>query len=846
MGVMDESLLIVLSFVGWCLGIAGYVKARRALAEVAALRAQFAGVPPSVASLPAAPSPAAPPGRSPWTTPPPPAAPPPEPARPTRPRLDIETLLTQRLGVWLGAAALLLAGVFLVRTAAEQGWLGPEVRCALAALMSAAMIGAAEWLRRGPNPPHPAPAALAAGGTAGLLSAAYATGALYALVPPFAGFALMAAAGLAGLALSLLHGPLVATVGLVGAFATPLLVETGPPSLPGLFGYLLLVTAAALLVMRLTAWTWLGWAACVGGAAWVVLAAGEGGETWAPGLFVPAAALLFLLLLPGAALERPIGRRFAWVSVLILAAAGLVLTAVTADPAARTGLLLLAPATLAAAWREPQLDRVPWLAALVALLALLTWVLPPWQATGEVLTLEGGSVVLPGDWTPEAIRPFLAVSAALAALYAVVGLAGERRRAGRLTWPGFTAAVPVTLLAAAYAQVGRFQSDAAWAVVAVLLAAGLVGAAGLARAGETGVQRAGVHAAGAVAALALGCATLLSAQWLTLAIALFLPPLAWIEARAEVPPLRRVALAVGLLVLVRLALNPFALGYEWGATPVFNGLLLGYGVPAACFALVAALFRRRGDDAAVAVLETGAWVLGTLLVVGEIRHWVTAGGLVTEDFSLLEAGLYVSALGVLALAAERLHARQNRKVSNGAARGLGGLSRLGGGLLLLLNPLLTGQDAGPLPVLNALLPAYAIPAALAVATRRRGRLLSAYALAAAFAWITLSVRQAFHPDALALWDAPVEDAELWAYSGAWLLLGAGLLAWGLRAGRRPVRLAALALVGLASAKVFVVDMSDLDGLWRVLSFLGLGLSLIGLSALYRRVMGAERAATPPR
>ena len=82
-------------------------------------------------------------------------------------------------------------------------------------------------------------------------------------------------------------------------------------------------------------------------------------------------------------------------------------------------------------------------------------------------------------------------------------------------------------------------------------------------------------------------------------------------------------------------------------------------------------------------------------------------------------------------------------------------------------------------------------------------------------------------------------------------LFAALLAWGLRAGRRPVRLAALALVGLASAKVFVVDMADLDGLWRVLSFLGLGLSLIGLSALYRRVVtatppGTPGAAAPPR
>jgi uncharacterized membrane protein len=34
--------------------------------------------------------------------------------------------------------------------------------------------------------------------------------------------------------------------------------------------------------------------------------------------------------------------------------------------------------------------------------------------------------------------------------------------------------------------------------------------------------------------------------------------------------------------------------------------------------------------------------------------------------------------------------------------------------------------------------------------------------------------------------------------------------------------------------VFAIDMSDLTGLWRVLSFLGLGLALIGLGVVYRR------------
>ena len=51
---------------------------------------------------------------------------------------------------------------------------------------------------------------------------------------------------------------------------------------------------------------------------------------------------------------------------------------------------------------------------------------------------------------------------------------------------------------------------------------------------------------------------------------------------------------------------------------------------------------------------------------------------------------------------------------------------------------------------------------------------------------------------------------------------------------RALRLAALAVIAVVVAKVFLLDMSNLDGLWRVLSFLGLGLSLIGLGAVFRR------------
>lgn len=858
--------LLFLVAAGWILGIAGFVQARQALRETRTLREALAaqtilgdpaGAAPVVQPQPVrtVPEPAAP---IPSVEPTVPIPAQPAPVRPARARIDIEQLLTQRWGVWLGAAALLLAAVFLVRTAAEQGWLGPAPRCALAFALGAALILAAEWLQRRPAPGGMvdyAPSALAAGGVAAWLAGAYAAGPMYELVTPIAAFVLVAAAGLAGLALSLRFGPLVALVGLAGAFATPLLVDTGSTSAAGLFGYLLLVSAAAWAVVRYTAWAWLGWTASGAGALWIVVySIGSGAEVAAPGLFMPAAVALSLALMPSVALDTAVGRRLSWIPALLLGLAGLGLAAITGEPAARLGVLLLAPLTVTKAWTEPRLARLPYLAALLTVGVLLSWSLPQVQATGEAISIEGAiQAVLPGPWASDAILPFLETAGAMALWFAVAGAFLERRsprpELGALPGATLLAAVPLLVLIAAYLQVGRFQPDAAWAAAAAVLAAALVGIAAASRTGTAGVQRAGVHATGAVGALALGCAILLTAQWLTVAVALFLPALAWIEHRAGLPPLRRVALIVAGVVLVRLVLNPFVLAYDVGSWPILNGLLLAYGVPAVCFALTARMLRRGADDLVVAVLEAGACAFAALGVALEVHHAVDPGRMAAFDSGFVEAAVQVSAAGAVAVVLQRVHSRSGRVVLGAAWRLLGGLALAGGAALLVFNPGITGDIVGRSLLGNALLPAYAVPAALALVALQGGatprRLLAGYALLAAFAWVTLEVRQVFHPGALDFDGEPFDDFEVWAYSGAWLLLGAALMAAGLRIGQRGLRLAALALVALVAAKVFLLDMAGLGGLWRVLSFLGLGLSLIGLGAFYRRYVVPPAVTSEP-
>jgi len=390
--------------------------------------------------------------------------------------------------------------------------------------------------------------------------------------------------------------------------------------------------------------------------------------------------------------------------------------------------------------------------------------------------------------------------------------------------------VPVLTMTMTYTQVARFQTDTAWAFSALALTALLVGAAALA-AREGSKQRAGAHAAGAVAALALACAMLMREHWLTLTVALFLPALAWIEARADLPALRRVALAVAGLVLVRLLLNWYVADYAFGSTPILNELLLGYGVPAVAFAVASVMFRRRADDLLVGVLEAGAVAFASVLVALEIRHAVTRGALLQEG-SFLEITLHLSALAAQACASLWIGARTGRLVVTWAGRLQGGVALAVGAILLVANPAFTDVTAGTFSLLTG----YLVPGLLAALAMRQVKFppLGLYALLAVFAWISLEIRNLFHPGMLGLERNSIEDAELWSWSGAWLAYGAVLLFLGIRSQGRALRLAALAIIGLVTAKVFLIDMAGLAGLWRVMSFLGLGLALIALGAVYRR------------
>jgi uncharacterized membrane protein len=77
-------------------------------------------------------------------------------------------------------------------------------------------------------------------------------------------------------------------------------------------------------------------------------------------------------------------------------------------------------------------------------------------------------------------------------------------------------------------------------------------------------------------------------------------------------------------------------------------------------------------------------------------------------------------------------------------------------------------------------------------------------------------------------------AEQLVLSLTWALYAGLLIAIGIRRGYRPIRYAAIVLFGITVVKVFIADLSGLEGIYRVLGLVAVGTILLLASFLYQR------------
>lgn len=747
-----------------------------------------------------------------------PAPPPPAPSPQPRPAISFESLIGGRLPIWIGGVALVLAGFFLVRYSIEAGLLGPTTRTILAAIFAATLIIGSEVTRRitaTRDDPRVAQA-LAGAGVASFYATLYMAAALYHLVGPVTGFGLMLAITALALALSLRHGPPTAIMALGGGFIAPLVAGWNAAGIGPLLVYLGLFTAAIFGLAVNRRWGWLALAATGAGFAWVnfLLAMLGGGDLATVGGFV-------VILAAGASAALPAtGIRTPWLRLLPLVAGLIQLIAIAPvlqfDALAWSFYLVLAAASLFLAWH----DRVFLPGALAAI--------------GLLLLLEALALVQP----ELGVTP---VAAALAtALFAGAGHVLARRHAG---WAAIALAGTAGPVLIAHGCARVLLAPIGWSALELVAAAAAASLAWRYR-GERPerILVAATLVAGLLAAIGLG--VLVPTVWLALPLTAILVAAALWARRIEAPTLfelptlplaAALIAATPILVALASAISASLFGLPGGFTllPGPGEALRALALPLLAASALLLTDRRQfgkaragvaGAIIALAILV--AWVLAK-----QVLHLDTPQALTMQGF--VERTIFTQAC-LAAGWALLVRARQPRL---GWILIVLGLFRVVWFDLLALNPVVVGQWSGPIVPLHLSATGLWLRSLPGARERRldlAGLGFLLLAVAAAVRWLT-------HGWFL---TGPVSTLENGAYSAALLVVALVWLWRGIAGEAKPLRIAGLALLTLVTLKVFLIDAAALDGILRILSFLGLGLALIVIGWAYGRFVGKGAAPAP--
>lgn len=761
------------------------------------------------------------------------AAPPPE-KQPS----DFEQQFGGRAFVWIGGVALALAGFFLVKYSIEMGLLDEKFRILIGLFFGAGLIAGSGLVRAAKNLADGTriAQALAGAGIADLYGCLFAATTLYHLIPPWAGFAAMAAVTALALVLSLRFGSPIAVLGLIGGYATPLLIQ-GEPNAPLLFGYLYICCAGLMGIARGRGWWWLAIPTIIFAYGWVALwiELGHGAsDAFTLSLFLIAVGITAAVADHRSEDEndldnlRLFARNLPPIASLLLMGALTFTANFSLFEWAMYGILSLW-ALLLARFDTKSFAGIPWFAMVANLVMLASW------KDADPSLLQSAGVI-----------------GGFAALFIIGSQILIWRSPYPLSWAATGAVAAIGYLLLAYCKldwlvgqaIGKQGAEYLWSAVA--LAGAVWFAAMMAlhqrlcpQAHQNHILQA-IYTAAATALVSFALVILLEGHYLAMAAAGEIFALSLIARVLNLPSLRPIAkvlTAVFVLVaLPNLEAVFFTVTSQGWAEELLN-LAARFLLPAGLLALAAGNWRRQEEGHYGNLLD----VLAVLLVAGAIQRGVAIGFPDhPPQLGLLVTAVLTNTLLVWAALLADIAGRSERR---GIAVGALLVAIFAGKLMVvqhltLFNPLLSHQWVGDIPFANGVLFAFALPGLLFYGATKALPWEPAQIAGKIAAWglmilsVVLLVRQLFHGAYLDSGGAG--NTEVYGYSVAGLVLGIVLLLTGVARRDGVMRIASLLVMLATVGKVFLYDASALTGLLRVVSFLGLGFSLLGLSWFYSR------------
>ncbi|WP_428776238.1 DUF2339 domain-containing protein [Vibrio sp.] len=746
---------------------------------------------------------------------------------------------------WLGGVVLTLGGLFLAKYTLDAGLLSPVARVLLGFSVGLGLIVTAEYLTRQKvrfdihndylN------AAIVSAGVITCYAMTLVASHYYQLISSTFSFIVLAAIALTATAMALRYGPIVAVIGILGAYSVPLPFWQLDYNVLTIASYVTLVSVSAIVVANQVQRQWLWWLSFAAHFIWFLIIVMLGGHGDALVILLFAVVSLYLYVL-----SDTLGWTLQRVHLTPLS-----LKVLLMPRKEQAGLL----ASLLPIWLfyfvhgyQPSLI----LATVVVLMVLCTAPLrhsafDSWPLLGWLLSIATLGMMLPETNYNDLDFVFTGAhlySQAIALALFSYALTMQRHYPDRLAYSLLLVVGPSSLFALCYIfspPQANLAMYSLWAVELALLA--LVAERLTANQQLAWVKLSGILLANINVSLIL--TMLLESSTLTLALSAQLVGLGYWCRKLELSPPHWLVKALMAVVLIRLTLFPWLDGYS-------DERLFGIHWTIVIYPLVIGLFvlaRRHYQDNLLRQIMAGAIMhLAALVITTESSYQLVGRYPNLSAPSFHEAILL--AMNWLLIAAVYCYRSQYSTSLQKVYLSFAALLALGAGyyhiaLNSLSSPWFAPQSIGETPLWNWLLALWLIPALILLAVSRLTlfqtklrRIIYGISAVWLLQFINGTIRHQFHQDQIWV-RLPTEELEMYSYSLVWLVISVVTLVAARRFAKPLMQQIGFGLLAIVVCKAFLVDMSQLTGLYRALSFLGLGVSLLGIGWLVQRMKGSD-------
>lgn len=746
--------------------------------------------------------------------------------------------------IWIGGVALAFGGVFFVNYSLDAGLLSPMMRVLLGTLFGLSLIVAAEYLHRKKVPfegfANYVPAVLAGGGFISLFALTLLTLISFKLIEPIAAFVLLAIIALGASWYALRFGPVLALLGILGSYSVPLWISSEQPQWILLLCYVAFISVSATLVANKVKRSWLWYMIWIAHLGWLLLSLVSINNSYSEYIAwsVFSAVSVWLLIIwprlglrPRVLFQEPLG----------------VLPLIKQIPDNPLLFVIFSGTALAIGLQTDLMTAT----CILAIFALILFIAPlgfsGWDAW-PLLILPLLGVFLFSQTMPSqgynnflAFQGLLGIALVFTFLIFIYTLFLASKYPKRLSFSILASSIVFWVLGLSYANNSADTIDILypfWFLILLGSSAILIVFAQR----SSNLLQSFCYWAGANANLTFSFTLVLDKTALTLAISLQVLLVSWLirRLRLTIPQWLIKLLIAG--VLLRLTITPWMDDYTDLSLFSLHWTTLFYPIVMIVFALSLLLWQTNKTMQSMllgALLHLIALYVTTqtgLYLVGHIPNFFH---LSLYEHILLSMNWLL--LGSVYLYRQQLAGQLAQLYRIGAAilLGVGMLLQLR--LLTQYNPFI--EDViyiGSSVIFSWLWLWWGVPLLVSLWVYKKSKLLTEQikqpALISASVFFTLLIngliRQFWQGENIFIGHL-TSEAELYSYSIIWLMLSASLVAISHLKQQEKRQKIGVALLALVIAKVFLIDMANLEGLLRAVSFIGLGLCLVALSWLFQ-------------